>query len=116
MRLVLLTSSLDILIHLCPPHSNSFPIFDANYTTPSSTLYVYSSPIHPLPVLVPLPFPLQRIDGGVTGYNRSAAITRFNQPDSKASVFLLTTRAGGLGLNLQAANTVIIYDRCAQRP
>jgi Helicase conserved C-terminal domain/SNF2-related domain len=52
----------------------------------------------------------ERIDGGVTGYNRSAAITRFNQPDSKASVFLLTTRAGGLGLNLQAANTVIIYD------
>jgi hypothetical protein len=48
---------------------------------------------------------------GVTGYNRSAAIDRFNQPDSLASVFLLTTRAGGLGLNLQVANTVIIYDR-----
>ena len=53
---------------------------------------------------------LQRIDGGVTGYNRSAAIARFNEPDCKAHVFLLTTRAGGLGLNLQAANTVIIYD------
>jgi Helicase conserved C-terminal domain len=52
----------------------------------------------------------QRIDGGVTGYNRSAAIARFNEPDCKAHVFLLTTRAGGLGLNLQAANTVIIYD------
>jgi Helicase conserved C-terminal domain len=46
----------------------------------------------------------------VTGYNRSAAIARFNEPDCKAHVFLLTTRAGGLGLNLQAANTVIIYD------
>ena len=46
----------------------------------------------------------------MTGYNRSAAIARFNEPDCKAHVFLLTTRAGGLGLNLQAANTVIIYD------
>ena len=46
----------------------------------------------------------------MTGYKRSAAIDRFNAVDSLASVFLLTTRAGGLGLNLQAANTVIIYD------
>lgn len=80
---------------------------------PSSLLHSYLH-IHPgltSPQMDSSILFLQRIDGGVTGYNRSAAITRFNQPDSVASVFLLTTRAGGLGLNLQAANTVIIYDR-----
>ena len=47
-------------------------------------------------------FSFERIDGGVSGYERAAAITRFNAPESTTDVFLLTTRAGGLGLNLQA--------------
>ena len=34
----------------------------------------------------------------------------FNDTESGLSVFLLSTRAGGLGLNLQAADTVIMYD------
>jgi chromodomain-helicase-DNA-binding protein 7 len=55
-------------------------------------------------------FSYERIDGGVSGHLRSAAITRFNAPDSTTDVFLLTTRAGGLGLNLQAANHVVIFD------
>ena len=52
----------------------------------------------------------ERIDGNVTGYNRMAAINRFNAENSLATIFLLTTKAGGVGLNLQAANSVIIYD------
>lgn len=34
----------------------------------------------------------------------------FNEPDSDIFIFMLSTRAGGLGLNLQAADTVIIFD------
>lgn len=41
---------------------------------------------------------------------RQAAIDRFCKPDSDRFVFLLCTKAGGLGINLTAADTVIIYD------
>ena len=34
----------------------------------------------------------------------------FNKPDSDISIYLLTTRAGGVGINLWSADTVIIYD------
>ena len=52
----------------------------------------------------------ERIDGGVRGNDRQASIDRFSRPDSDKFVFLLCTRAGGLGINLTAADTVIIYD------
>ena len=37
-------------------------------------------------------------------------LKEFNSPDSEYFIFLLSTRAGGLGLNLQTADTVIIFD------
>ncbi|XP_043222807.1 chromodomain-helicase-DNA-binding protein Mi-2 homolog isoform X1 [Amphibalanus amphitrite] len=52
----------------------------------------------------------ERIDGGITGSLRQDAIDRFNVPGATAFVFLLSTRAGGLGINLATADTVIIYD------
>jgi hypothetical protein len=52
----------------------------------------------------------ERIDGRVRGNERQGAIDRFCKPDSDRFVFLLCTRAGGLGLNLQVADTVIIFD------
>lgn len=41
---------------------------------------------------------------------REKAIQRFNSPNSDAFIFLLSIRAAGRGLNLQSADTVIIYD------
>ncbi|XP_055856577.1 chromodomain-helicase-DNA-binding protein Mi-2 homolog isoform X2 [Episyrphus balteatus] len=52
----------------------------------------------------------ERIDGGITGSVRQEAIDRFNAPGAPQFVFLLSTRAGGLGINLATADTVIIYD------
>ncbi|XP_064444355.1 chromodomain-helicase-DNA-binding protein 7 isoform X4 [Mirounga angustirostris] len=55
-------------------------------------------------------YPYERIDGRVRGNLRQAAIDRFSKPDSDRFVFLLCTRAGGLGINLTAADTCIIFD------
>ena len=52
----------------------------------------------------------QRLDGSTTSVARHLAITAFNKPGSEDFVFLLSTRAGGLGINLATADTVIIYD------
>ena len=52
----------------------------------------------------------ERIDGGITGNLRQEAIDRFNAPGAPQFAFLLSTRAGGLGINLATADTVIIYD------
>ncbi|XP_061093053.1 chromodomain-helicase-DNA-binding protein 3 isoform X3 [Conger conger] len=52
----------------------------------------------------------ERIDGGITGAMRQEAIDRFNAPGACQFCFLLSTRAGGLGINLATADTVIIFD------
>lgn len=51
-----------------------------------------------------------RLDGSTKSDDRSELLSLFNAPDSPYFCFLLSTRAGGLGLNLQTADTVIIYD------
>lgn len=51
-----------------------------------------------------------RLDGSTKVEDRDARMTLFNTSGSEYSIFLLSTRAGGLGLNLQSADTVIIYD------
>jgi len=51
-----------------------------------------------------------RLDGSTTADEREKRMYMFNAPDSPYFVFLLSTRAGGLGLNLATADTVIIFD------
>ena len=50
-----------------------------------------------------------RLDGSVSWQDRQVAMKEFNT-DPDVFCFLLSTRAGGLGINLTAADTVIIYD------
>ena len=52
----------------------------------------------------------QRLDGMVASDARKKSIAHFNAPGSPDFVFLLSTRAGGLGINLETADTVIIFD------
>jgi len=51
-----------------------------------------------------------RIDGDTAGTDRDAAMDAYNEPGSSKFVFLLSTRAGGLGINLYTADVVILYD------
>ena len=51
-----------------------------------------------------------RIDGSTFLEDREVQIEKFSEKDSKKFVFLLSTRAGGLGINLTSADTVVLYD------
>ncbi|KAK3730906.1 hypothetical protein QZH41_012611 [Actinostola sp. cb2023] len=51
-----------------------------------------------------------RLDGQTPHEERQAFINSFNMPGSSKFVFMLSTRAGGLGINLATADIVIIYD------
>ncbi|KAG4070329.1 hypothetical protein HA402_006471 [Bradysia odoriphaga] len=55
-------------------------------------------------------FSYLRLDGTTKSEDRGDLLKKFNAKDSDYFVFLLSTRAGGLGLNLQAADTVVIFD------
>merc|ERR1712062_912714 len=51
-----------------------------------------------------------RLDGMTKADDRAEQLKVFNDPNSEYFIFLLSTRAGGLGLNLQTADTVVIFD------
>lgn len=55
-------------------------------------------------------FKFQRLDGSTRADLRHQAMEHFNAPGSDDFCFLLSTRAGGLGINLATADTVIIFD------
>lgn len=48
--------------------------------------------------------------GTTKSEDRAELLKKFNSEGSQYFIFLLSTRAGGLGLNLQAADTVVIFD------
>lgn len=54
--------------------------------------------------------PYARLDGETSKEERANLVDDFNSPNPSSNVFLLSTRAGGVGLNLQSADTVIIFD------
>ena len=55
-------------------------------------------------------YQFQRLDGTIAAGPRRMAIDHFNADGSNDFCFLLSTRAGGLGINLMTADTVIIFD------
>lgn len=55
-------------------------------------------------------YAFQRLDGTIAAGPRRVAIDHFNAPESPDFCFLLSTRAGGLGINLMTADTVILFD------
>ena len=55
-------------------------------------------------------YQFQRLDGTIAAGPRRMAIDHFNHPESDDFCFLLSTRAGGLGINLMTADTVILFD------
>ena len=52
----------------------------------------------------------RRLDGSINAMEKQKRIDEFNAPDSQLFAFLLSTRAGGVGINLATADTVIIMD------
>ena len=51
-----------------------------------------------------------RIDGSTTHEDCINSIDEYNKPESEKFIFMLTTRAGGLGINLMTADIVVLYD------
>ena len=51
-----------------------------------------------------------RLDGNTPVAQRQVLIDQFNEDPQNLFVFLLSTRAGGVGINLTSADTVIFYD------
>lgn len=57
-----------------------------------------------------LGFDFRRLDGSISSLEKQRRIDAFNAPESPIFAFLLSTRAGGVGINLATADTVIILD------
>ena len=72
----------------------------------SCLVFVFSFPDAPQPDS----FHLVDVSGTTKAEDRGMLLKTFNDPESEYFIFLLSTRAGGLGLNLQSADTVVIFD------
>lgn len=51
-----------------------------------------------------------RLDGSTNRVQRAIDIMEYNKPNSTMFIYLMSTRAGGLGINLYTADTVVLYD------
>lgn len=86
-------------------------IFNRN---PQYQVLIFSQMVRVLDLLQELlqlsHYSYERLDGTTSASARNAAVDRFKRESLKRFVMLLSTRAGGLGLNLTSADTVIIFD------
>ncbi|KAF8821638.1 SWI2/SNF2-containing protein RAD54 [Cardiosporidium cionae] len=55
-------------------------------------------------------YPVARLDGSTAIKKRHAMVTSFNDPNSNSFIFLLSSKAGGCGINLIGANRLVMYD------
>ena len=53
-----------------------------------------------------------RLEGGTNRIKREMDVRAFNAPDSRIPIYLISTRAGGQGINLATADAVVLYDTC----
>lgn len=51
-----------------------------------------------------------RLDGSMAIGKRQKLVDRFNNPDGKEFIFLLSSKAGGCGINLIGANRLVLFD------
>ena len=86
---------------LASPSNHKILIF-SQFTTQLTLLSLYLRHLLHTPACL--------ITGSTSQPDRRAQIAAFNAPDSANRVFLLSTRAGGQGINLAAADTVILFD------
>lgn len=55
-------------------------------------------------------YPQVRLDGSLSIKKRHTLVTTFNDPNSNSFVFLLSSKAGGCGINLIGANRLVLFD------
>jgi len=55
-------------------------------------------------------WPVLRLDGTTSGQNRTSLVDKFNNPNSGAFAFLLSSKAGGCGINLIGGNRLVLFD------
>eukprot|EP00002_Diphylleia_rotans_P006870 TRINITY_DN1629_c0_g2_i8.p1 TRINITY_DN1629_c0_g2~~TRINITY_DN1629_c0_g2_i8.p1 ORF type:complete len:767 (-),score=160.19 TRINITY_DN1629_c0_g2_i8:131-2431(-) len=98
------SGKLHILLRLldeCKQNTQDKFVVVSNYTT---TLDVIGR------VLAAQGYAYLRLDGSTDSKERQSLVNRFNNPSSHETVFLLSARAGGVGLNLIGANRLVLFD------
>jgi DNA repair and recombination protein RAD54 and RAD54-like protein len=94
------TATLDVFEKLC--HNNRFGALPCSFPLLRALI------LHPPPLTNSYGF--LRLDGTMTTQKRQKLVDKFNDPDGKEFIFLLSSKAGGCGINLIGANRLILFD------
>ncbi|KAJ2597286.1 ATP-dependent DNA helicase Hrp3 [Coemansia sp. RSA 1722] len=111
------SNSKDDILRGLVNHSGKMVLLDkllAKLKTGGHRVLIFSQMVRMLDILADYMalrgYAYQRLDGSVPSEVRKRSIEHYNAPGSPDFVFLLSTRAGGLGINLETADTVVLYD------